>query len=159
MKLLRSIAFATLFAAAPVSGFAADNMKAFPPPDAGMARFVINVPPKKDEFAFKVELLVGKTVKTDARNRYFFGGMLKTETIAGWGFERYVLPEIGQMAGTLMAVDPNEPQVERFVTLSGDPQLIRYNSQLPVVVYVPKGVEVRYRIWRADPKATSAKEG
>jgi ecotin len=37
--------------------------------------------------------------------------------------------------------------------------LIRYNSRLPVVVYVPEGVEVRYRIWRADPEAKVVPQG
>ena len=36
---------------------------------------------------------------------------------------------------------------------------MRYNSRLPIVVYVPAGVEVRYRIWRADQTAAPAKEG
>jgi len=157
MPILRFLAIA-LFAAS-MPAHAADNMKAFPPPDAGQSRFVITVPPQKDEFSFKVELLVGKLVKTDAHNRYFFGGALKTETIKGWGFDRYILPQLGPMAGTLMAPDPNEPKVERFITLRGEPQLVRYNSNLPIVVYVPKGVEVRYRVWRADPEATVAKEG
>ena len=121
-----------------------------------MARFVIPVPKQDDEGAFKVEIIIGKTVTTDAQNRYFFGGKLETETIAGWGFDRHILRKLGPMAGTLMAVDPNAPKVERFISVGGEPHLLRYNSRLPIVVYVPEGVEVRYRIWRADPKATTA---
>jgi ecotin len=45
------------------------------------------------------------------------------------------------------------------VTLGGDPYLIRYNSRLPVVVYVPEVAEVRYRIWRADKSTKSMKPG
>jgi ecotin len=157
--MIRRIAFALLPLLAFGHALAADNMKAFPPPEKGMLRYVIAVPEKPDEDALKVELIVGKKVTTDAANRYFFGGKLETETIKGWGFERYVLRKLGPMAGTLMAVDPNAPKVERFVTLAGDPQLVRYNSRLPLVVYVPAGVEVRYRIWRADPEATPAREG
>lgn len=63
------------------------------------------------------------------------------------------------MAGTLMAVDPNAPKVDRFVPIGGEPYLIRYNSRLPVVVYVPEGVAVRYRIWSAEPKAEVMKKG
>ena len=63
------------------------------------------------------------------------------------------------MAGTLMAVDPNAPKVPRFITLGGEPYLIRYNSLLPVVVYVPKGVEVRYRIWSAAPETKAIEKG
>jgi ecotin len=146
-----------LAAAAPAA--AADNMKAFPPPEKGQVRYVIHLPEQADESAFKVELLVGKTVKTDAANRYFFAGALETETIEGWGFDRHVLRQLGPMAGTLMAVDPDAPQVERFVMLGGEPRLLRYNSKLPLVVYVPDGVEVRYRLWRADAEATAAKPG
>ena len=138
---------------------AADNMKAFPPADAGMKRYVINLPKLDDEDAAKVDLIVGKTVSIAGQNRHFFSGKLETETIKGWGFDRYILRKLGPMAGTLMAVDPKAPKVERFVSLAGGPQLIRYNSRLPVVVYVPDGVEVRYRIWRADAVTTNAERG
>jgi ecotin len=29
------------------------------------------------------------------------------------------------------------------------PLLINYNSKLPVVVYVPEGMDLKYRIWKA----------
>ena len=129
----------------------ANNMQAFPPADEGMTRYVINLPQQEDESAVRVELIIGKMVKTDAGNHYFFGGTLETESIPGWGFNRYILRKLGPMAGTLMAVDPSAPLVERFITLGGETPLLRYNSRLPLVVYVPTGVEVRYRLWRADP--------
>lgn len=116
-----------------------------------MIRHVITLPEQPDEDLLKVQLLVGKTVKLDAHNRYFFGGKLEKETIPGWGYDRYVLKSLGPMAGTLMAVDPSEPKIDRFITLGGEPELLRYNSRLPLVVYVPDGVEVRYRIWTGDP--------
>jgi ecotin len=133
---------------------AADNMKAFPPAEEGMTRNVIQLPKQDDESAFKVEIIVGKTVKIDQANRYFFGGSIERETIKGWGFSRYTVSSVGIMAGTLMAVDPNAPKVNRFISLGGEPYLIHYNSRLPVVVYVPYGVEVRYRIWSAGDEIT-----
>jgi ecotin len=63
------------------------------------------------------------------------------------------------MAGTLMAVDPNDPKVSRFIRLGGEPYLIRYNSRLPIVVYVQEGVEVRYRIWTAEPEIKLMEKG
>jgi ecotin len=57
-----------------------------------------------------------------------------------------------------MAVDPNEPKLSRFIRLGGEPYLIRYNSRLPVVVYVPEGVEVRYRIWSASSESKMMEE-
>jgi ecotin len=141
------------------STLAADNMKAFPPAEPGMARYVIELPKQRNEDSYKVELLVGKTASLDARNRYFFGGKLERETISGWGFDRYILRELGPMAGTQIAVDPNAPKVDRFITLGGEPRLMRYNSRLPLVVYVPADVEVRYLVWRADPSTTVAAQG
>ena len=138
---------------------AGDNRKAFPPPENGQIRYVLQLPEHDDESNYQVELIVGKTVEIDEINQYFFGGQIKKESIIGWGFTRYVVSELGPMAGTLMAVDPNAPKVNRFIRLGGEPYLIRYNSRLPVVVYVPAGVELRYRIWSADPEATIAKEG
>lgn len=134
-------------------------MKAFPPPEKGMARHVLQLPKQKDESAFKVELIVGKTVRVDKENRYFFSGKIERETIKGWGFTRYIVGKLGPMAGTLMAVDPNAPKVDRFITLGGEPFLIRYNSRLPVVVYVPEGVEVRYRIWIAGAEIRAVERG
>ena len=138
---------------------AEDNMKAFPPAGPGMVRHVLQLPAQGDEASFKVELIVGKTVQLEAGNRYFFAGKIEAETIQGWGFARYKLDQLGPMAGTLMAVDPNAPKVARFIPLGGDPYLIRYNSRLPVVVYVPEGVEVRYRIWSASPEAEPVERG
>ena len=45
------------------------------------------------------------------------------------------------------------------ITLGGEPELMRYNSRLPLVIYVPQGVEVRYRIWRGDDKVITAPKG
>ena len=124
-----------------------------------MVRYRISLPKLPDESALKVQLVIGKTVKTDATNSYVFGGTIETETIPGWGFDRYILRKLGPMAGTLMAVDPNAPQVERFISVGGEARLLRYNSRLPLVVYVPDGVEVRYRVWRADPNIARAEPG
>jgi ecotin len=50
-----------------------------------------------------------------------------------------------------MACPPGTENSEKFVAVQGDGYLQRYNSKLPVVVYVPKGFEVRYRTWSAQP--------
>ncbi|MCK8603431.1 ecotin [Desulfoferrobacter suflitae] len=158
MKRLVLIAFLSFFSGVLV-GQAADNLVAFPPAEKGMARHVLQLPELDDESLCRVELMVGKTVLLDAKNIYFFGGTIEEKTIEGWGFTKYIVKELGPMGGTLMAVDPNEPKVSRFVTLGGEPYLIRYNSRLPVVVYVPEGVEVRYRIWRAEPNIKPIEKG
>jgi ecotin len=41
-----------------------------------------------------------------------------------------------------------DPPTRKFVTMQ--PILTSYNSKLPIVLYVPQNIEVKYRIWRAD---------
>ena len=149
MSSVYPITVLSLFAAV-VSAQTADIMKAFPPAEEGMVRFVLKLPEQDDESVFKVELIVGKTVQIDEKNRYFFGGKIEKETIKGWGYTRYYVSKIGPMAGTLMGVEPKAPKIDRFITLGGEPYIIRYNSRMPIVIYVPEGVEVRYRIWTTD---------
>lgn len=141
------------------STHAADHLKAFPKPEKGMSRHVLTLPKENDESILKLELVLGKTVETDLQNRYFFGGKIEEKVAEGWGYTYFVLPEIGPMAGTLMAIPPDAPKAERFIPIAGEPFLIRYNSKLPVVVYAPKDVEVRYRLWRGDEKTVPIEEG
>ncbi|MCL4135549.1 UNVERIFIED_CONTAM: hypothetical protein GTU68_015732 [Idotea baltica] len=126
-----------------------------------MVRYVLNLPKQAVESDLKVELIAGKTVLVD-RNQYFFSGHIKRENINGWGFSKHIVSTSGLMAGTLMAVDPIIPKTNRFITIGGEQYLIQYNSRLPVVVYAPEDVEMRYRIWHAGEiqniKKTEVKE-
>ena len=138
-----------------MSAHAADILEAFPAAEKGMVRYVLQLPQQDDESIFKLELIVGKIVEVDEKNKYFFGGNIEKVTITGWGYPRYTVRKIGPMGGTLMAVDPDAPKVARFISLSGEPYIIRYNSRLPVVVYVPEDVEVRYRLWTTEAEFKS----
>lgn len=37
-----------------------------------------------------------------------------------------------------------------FVAMSRSPFLIPYNPRLPIVLYAPANMELRWRLWRAD---------
>lgn len=51
---------------------------------------------------------------------------------------------------------PDGTSKQDFVPVVGDGFLLRYNSKLPLVLYVPKDIEVRYRIWSASAKVEKA---
>jgi len=136
-----------------------ENMKAYPPAAEGMKRLVVYLETKEEEDDYRIELMVGKTVEVDAANRFFFSGTLEEETIEGWGFPKYVVKQIGPMAGTRIGVDPDAPKVKRFVKLGGEPKLLRYNSKLPLVVYIPKDAEVKLKVWVASPQPLTLNEG
>ena len=137
-----------------------DNVDLKPWPDAreGQIRFVIRLPEQANEDEFKVEILVGKTVTLDAVNQYWFGGSLTQETIAGWGYPFWTVEVGKEMAGTMMAVPEDAPRIPRLVPARFNNGLIRYNSKLPLVVYVPTGFETRYRIWSAGKSMEAQSE-
>lgn len=148
----------TVAAGGHASGVSSDSpaekqVKPFPLPGPGMERYVLFLPVREDESLRMVQLIVGRTEETDPINRYFLSGRIQTETIQGWGFIRYVIKDLGSMAGSRMAVPPGTPMQARFIPLGGEPYLIRYNSRLPVVVYAPEGAEVRYRVWISNDHA------
>ena len=124
-----------------------------------MKRFVAHLPKLEDEQAFKVEIIVGKTVEVDAANRHFFGGRIESENIQGWGYTRYIVRKLGPMAGTRRGSVGGIKKEERFVKIAGAPFLIRYNSRLPVVVYAPEGAEVKFRVWSAGERTHEMEEG
>jgi len=132
---------------AAVARGAAADLAAFPPAHDGQRRHVIQLPPSPDEAAMKVELIVGKTMPVDC-NHHMFGGRIEARLAEGWGYSYYVLENLGPAASTMMGCPPGSEH-EAFVR-SSHQELVRYNSRLPLVVYAPADVEVRYRIWRAD---------
>jgi ecotin len=141
-----------------ISAFAQPSpLKAFPAAKEGQQRIVIEVPEEANEEALKVELIVGKVVATDGVNRNFFGGNVEEVELKGWGYSYYELKKLGPMGSTLMRVPPGAKPVDAFVRVNHQLPLLRYNSRMPIVVYVPDGVEVKYRVWRAGVEAKANK--
>lgn len=119
----------------------------YPEAPPGYIRQAIFLPALENESDAKIELIIGKTMEVDC-NSYFFIGTIEEKTLEGWGYNYYVVSELTGPAGTMMACIDNK-KTEKFISMdTGD--LLRYNSKLPIVVYVPENVEVRYRVWRAD---------
>jgi len=143
--------------AAGVSAWAqTDDLKPFPAPAAGMQRFVIRLPAVPQPDDHKVEVMIGKTLQVDC-NRQMFSAKVKQKVAEGWGFPYYVVGPLKGPASTLMACPPDMPKRDEFVRANAAGlDLLRYNSKLPIVVYAPEGVEVRFRVWTAAGGAESA---
>lgn len=135
---------------------AADDMKPFPPPGPGMRRFVIRVPevPLPDER--RVEVQIGRSIEVDC-NRHTFAVTVARHVVEGWGYPYYTVGEFTGPMSTRRACPPGEPMRREFVVAgAGELEWLPYNSRLPIVVYVPADVEVRYRIWAAGEAAAAA---
>jgi ecotin len=132
------------------------DMKPYPAPQDGFQRMVFHVPAMEDESDRMVEIMAGKVLSVDC-NQTWFPGALAERVAEGWGYTYYVVDSVGEPASTMMACPPGEPRSEAFVLVRGEGFVRRYNSKLPVVVYVPDGFEVRYRIWSAGEEVGQAK--
>lgn len=139
-----------------ISAFAAEhpNLELFPESVDGLKRSVIFLPEQEEEEDLKVEILPGRVQLTDGVNVIRLSGSIEAEPLKGWGYTYYVVKP-GPVMSTLMAPSPDQKQVETFVSMNGE--IIRYNSKLPVVVYHPKWMEIRYRIWNAGELRTATK--
>ncbi|MDD0976180.1 serine protease inhibitor ecotin [Pseudomonas fontis] len=126
----------------------------YPEADKGFKRQVIHLPPQTDEYAFKVEILAGKQLEVDC-NKQRLGGKLEEKTLEGRGYNYYRLDKVVGPMTTLMGC-PDNSKTKAFVPVVGDGFLLRYNSKLPIVVYAPKDIEVRYRIWSASTEVKQA---
>ena len=130
-----------------------DNIHMFPQAQEGFIRHVIEVPKTDNDYDHRVELLIGKNMMVDC-NHHSFSAEIKSVTLKGWGYTYLEISNIQSGPTTMMAC--TEPKTEKFISIRDT--LRRYNSRSPIVAYVPKGYEVRYRVWSAGDKVQQAKQ-
>ena len=158
MPLIRfTLSTALLLGATATQAHAAqlEDVAPYPKAEDGFVRQVIHLPKQVHEEDFKVEVLAGKTLAVDC-NRQRLGGTLEEKTLEGWGYPYYRLDKVSGPASTLMACPDGKTRKE-FVPVVGDGFVLRYNSKLPIVIYAPKDVDVRYRLWSASDKVEHAR--
>eukprot|EP01133_Synstelium_polycarpum_P012642 gene12642-14850_t len=131
-----------------------DKVAPYPAALPGFKRHAIYVQPLANEYDAKVEIIFGKMMLVDG-NRHSLGGQAEERTLDGWGYTYLYLEKVFGPRSTMMFCP--EPKTMQFVSTQGcGENLHRYNSRLPIVVYAPEDIEVRYRIWRAPETMESA---
>ncbi|EXF93575.1 ecotin [Pseudomonas fluorescens HK44] len=133
-----------------------EDVAPYPKAESGFTRQVIHLAPQTREDNYLVEILAGKTLTVDC-NHQRLGGTLEEKNLEGWGYPFYRLEKVIGPMSTLMAC-PDGKSKQDFVAVVGEGFRLRYNSKLPIVVYVPKDVEVRYRIWSASVEVDKARQ-
>ncbi|WP_326984191.1 ecotin family protein [Chryseobacterium sp. MYb264] len=134
------------FAQKKAEKFAKLEIEMFPKAKEGYKQVYVQLPIAKNENDLKVEFFVGAEKMLDC-NKHFMMGEVKTQDLQGWGYTYYDVESKGEVGGTLMGC-PDQKLTKQFVNLK--PETVRYNSKLPLVFYIPKDMEVRYRVLRPD---------
>ena len=129
------------------------EIKMFPKAKEGFQQVYIKVPTAKNENDLKVEVFVGKNQLVDC-NQHRMGGKIVEKDLEGWGYTYFEVESNGQAVSTMMAC-PDQKKTKKFVTMESE--TLRYNSKLPIVIYAPKDMEVKYRIWKAENKMQNSK--
>ena len=137
----------SVFAQKKAQKFEKLEIEMFPKAKEGYKQVYIQLPIAKNENDLKVEFFVGIEKMIDCNNHFLMGEIKKSD-LQGWGYNYFEVESKGESASTLMGCGDNK-LTKKFVTLQ--PGIENYNSKLPLVFYVPKDMEVRYRVLRPEP--------
>lgn len=132
----------------------ANDTAPYPEAMAGYTRYAIHLPALPDENKARVEVFIGKEMNVDC-NTHSLAATIKQEELKGWGYSYYVVANETKGISTLMAC-PEGTTKKAFVTIYHNLGLLNYNSQLPIVFYVPNDLNVKYRVWQPKEKIMQA---
>ncbi|MCG9696604.1 serine protease inhibitor ecotin [Shewanella sp. Isolate11] len=126
---------------------AKETTKMFPAPDTEMVQHILTLNKLSNEPQYRVEIEIGQMQMVDC-NQYSLQGDLAEQTLKGWGYTYYQVTEVKPGISTRKACISQTKQ-QGFIPLQ-QTLMLKYDSRLPKVFYLPKDVVLRYRIWQAD---------
>lgn len=130
------------------------DISMYPSSVDGFSMFTITLEAKDNEADYQIELYAGKMAAIDCNNHRLLGEFSK-QTVNGWGYSYYEFKSNGELMSTLRAC-PDNSKHQEFVKSSTI--LVRYNSKLPIVVYLPNNISLKYKIWERGEAEFEAKE-
>ncbi|MCT0207258.1 ecotin family protein [Synechococcus sp. CS-1332] len=135
------------------------DLKPYPAAAAGQTRWVIQLPgvlpPGTDPRLsphpsdWRVQLIPGRQVEADC-NQQAFRGRFRASKLKGLGVSVYTVSDVGPTVSTRMACPPGQAKRKVFVPMGSKPFVVPYDASRPIVVYTPKDLQLRWRLWKAE---------
>jgi len=135
------------------------DLTPYPKPTAAQTRWVIQLPgvlppggdPRLSPHPsdWRVQLIAGKEVEADCNQRAF-RGRFRAGKLKGLGVSVYTVSDVGPMVSTLMACPPGQAKRKVFVPMGSKPFVVPYDANRPIVVFTPKDLQLRWRLWKAE---------
>jgi len=148
ISLLLWLSFTTFLAAN-------EKTKMFPKAENGYTKYIIDVPKTANDFDHKLEVIIGQDMMVDCNNHRIIA-QVEERDLKGWGYSYlYITSDSNNVMISTRRACTN-PKEKKFVQVYNESLLKRYNSRLPIVVYVPNHLTVKYRIWSASDELKSA---
>ena len=143
------------------------DLSGYPATKQGLKRWVIQpsgLLPKSDDamisahpLDWRVQLIVGKEVHVDCNVKRLSGPSLSLQRLPeASGKALFEISGPVLVLSTRMACTKEQAQGTSFLSLGKQPYLIPYNASWPVVVDLPDGVVLRWRVWKAETKQQEA---
>ena len=139
------------------------DLSGYPAPAAGLQRWVIQpsglLPRSSDPLIsanphdWRVQLIVGKNVDLDCNHSWLSGPSPRMQRVPeASGKALFVVNGPLVVMKTRKACPPDQPRHRSFLSLGKQPYLVPYNASWPIVVDLPKGAELRWRVWKAETR-------
>lgn len=129
--------------------------KIFPAAEQGYKKMIIEVPYSNNDANKKIEFYVGKWMDVDGCNTFNLMGTYDQKDLEGWGYNYWVFKTNGDVRSTMMAC-PDQKVRNLFVSAST--QLVDYNGRMPIVIYIPEGYDVQFKIFKSENEIFTAAE-
>lgn len=120
-----------------------------------MVKHAILLESMPNEKILKVEFYAVLSSEVDYCNKHYLLGDFEMKNLEGYGYPYYIFNTNSQIISTKMGCETNAKKVMNVA--SGKTETVKYVSLMPIVIYAPKNIDIKYKIWKQDPKELDAR--
>ncbi|QKF64173.1 ecotin family protein [Campylobacter corcagiensis] len=121
----------------------------FPKAQDGFRQHIINLEPKQSEKDYEVVVEFGRVLSVDCNVHSYSGGILKDKVLDGYGYNYYEFSDNNSTLYKTLMLCPDEALKDEFV-MFGDSIKTHYNSKIPLIIYAPKDINIRVKIYALE---------